>query len=170
MEKEPEKIEFKLEGEEFDSIEEVESEEEEPHTPVLRRSSREIRKPERYSPPNFFSHFAMSITDDDPRNVKEFVNSEDSDLWKKAMDEEMDSLDKNEAWQLVQLPARRKSVESKWLFKKKLNVEGKVDKYKPLLVAKGYSQVEGIDFGEIFSPIAINFHYMYSCYYCCFQS
>ena len=36
----------------------------------------------------------MSITDDDPRNVKETVNSEDSDFWKKAMDEEMDSLEK----------------------------------------------------------------------------
>jgi len=96
----------------------------------------------------------MSITDDDPRNVKEAVNSEDSDLWKKAMDEEMDSLDKNEAWQLVQLPVGRKFVGSKWLFKKKLNAEGKVDKYKARLVAKGYSQVEGIDFGEIFSPVA----------------
>ena len=41
MEKEPDKKEFKLEGEESDSIEEVESEEEEPHTPVLRRSSQE---------------------------------------------------------------------------------------------------------------------------------
>ena len=68
----------------------------------MRRSSQEIRQPERYSPPDFHSHFAMSITDDDPRNVKEVVNSEDSDLWKKAMDEEMNSLDKNEAWNLVQ--------------------------------------------------------------------
>ena len=120
----------------------------------MRRSSREIRQPERYSPPNFCSHFAMSITDDDPRNVKEAVNSEDSDLWKKAMDEEMDSLDKNEAWQLVQLPTGRKIVGRKWLFKKKLNVEGKVDKYKANLVAKGYSHIEGIDFGEIFSLVA----------------
>ena len=56
MEKEPEKIEFKLEGEESDSIEEAESEVEEPHTLVLRRSSREIRQLERYSPPNFRSH------------------------------------------------------------------------------------------------------------------
>ena len=70
------------------------------------------------------------------------------------MAEEMDSLDKNEDWNLVQLPAGRKSIGSKWLFKKKLNVEDKVGKYKALLVAKGYSQVEVIDFGEIFSPVA----------------
>jgi hypothetical protein len=82
------------------------------------------------------------------------VNLEDSKLWKKAMVEEMDSLDKNEAWDIVELPTGRKYVGSKWLFKKKFNAEGKVEKYKARLVEKGYSQVEGIDFGEIFSPVA----------------
>ena len=80
MEKEPENIEFELEGEESDSREEAESEEQEPHTPVLRRSSREIRKPQRYSSPNFFSHFSLSITGDDPRNVKESIDSKDRDI------------------------------------------------------------------------------------------
>jgi len=41
----------------------------------------------------------------------------------------------------------------KWVFKKKINVEGKVEKYKAWLVAKGYSQVLGIDFGDIFSHV-----------------
>ena len=70
------------------------------------------------------------------------------------MVEEIDALDKNEAWDIVEFPVGRKYVGSKWLFKKNFNAEGKVEKYKDRLVAKGYSQVEGIDFGEIFSPIA----------------
>ena len=70
------------------------------------------------------------------------------------MVEEMDPLDKNEAWDLVPLLDGRKFIGSKWLFKKNLNVEGKVEKYKSCLVAKAYSQLDGIDFGEIFSPVA----------------
>ena len=70
------------------------------------------------------------------------------------MDEEMAALDKNEAWDLVEFPTRRKSIGRKWVFKKKLNAEGKFEKYKAQLVVKGYSQVEGIDFGEIFSLVA----------------
>jgi hypothetical protein len=152
----PEKIEIELDDAKSESSkeEEAKEEEEEPHTPVLRRSVREKRQPERYNPPDFRSNFALSITDDDPITVREVVNSEDSKLWKKAMVEEMDALDKNEAWDIVELPTRRKFFGSKWLFKKKFNAKGKVEKYKARLVAKGYSQVEGIDFGEIFSPVA----------------
>jgi hypothetical protein len=100
---------------------------------------RDRRQPERYSPPDFHSNFSLSITDDDPRTVREVVNSEDSKLWKKAMVEEMDSLDKNEAWDIVEFPVGRKLVGRKWLFKKKFNAQGKVEKYKARLVAKGYS-------------------------------
>ena len=102
----------------------------------------------------FCSNFDLSVIDDDPRIVKEAVDSEDGKLWKEAMVDEMASLHKNEAWDLVELPAGRKPIGSKWVFKKKTNVEGKVEKYKAQLVAKGYSQVSGIDFGDIFSPVA----------------
>eukprot|EP00253_Pinus_taeda_P027349 PITA_27349 len=70
------------------------------------------------------------------------------------MVDEMASLRKNETWDLVELPARRKPIGSKWVFKKKTNAEGKVEKYKARLLGKGYSQVLGIDFGDIFSPVA----------------
>jgi hypothetical protein len=54
----------------------------------------------------------------------------------------------------VDLLNGRKPIGNKWVFKKKLNAKGKVDKYKDRLLTKGYSQVEGIDFGEIFYPIS----------------
>ena len=116
----------------------------------MRRSVRERRQPERCSLSAFCSNFALSITDDDPRTVKEAVDSEDGKLWKEAMVDEMASLHKNEAWDMVDLLARRKPIGSKWVFKKKTNAKGKVEKYKARLVAKGYSQVPGIDFGDIF--------------------
>eukprot|EP00253_Pinus_taeda_P032790 PITA_32790 len=61
------------------------------------------------------------------------------------MVDEMASLHKNEAWDLVELSAGRKPIGSKWVFKKKTNAEGKVEKHKARLVAKSYSQVEQMD-------------------------
>jgi hypothetical protein len=151
---EPKKIEFDLKDDESDSTKEQESKEEDPHTPVSRRSVRERRLPERYTPSDFHSNFSLSITDDDPRTVREEVDSEDGNIWKRALDEEMTSLDNNEAWDLVELPTGRNTIGNKWAFKKKMNAEGKVERNKARLIAKGYSQVKGIDFGVIFSPVA----------------
>jgi hypothetical protein len=81
-----------------------------------------------YTPSDFHSNFSLSIIDDDPRTVREAMDSEDGNLWKKAMDEEMEALDKNDAWDLVALPSGRNSIGSKCVFKKKLNEEGKVEK------------------------------------------
>eukprot|EP00253_Pinus_taeda_P025979 PITA_25979 len=103
--KEPEKIEFELKEEEPDSTTEEESEDEEPQTLGVRRSVRERRQPERYSPSSFYSNFALSITNDDPRTVKQLVDLEDGKLWKDAMVDEMASLHKSKTWDLVELSA-----------------------------------------------------------------
>eukprot|EP00253_Pinus_taeda_P023200 PITA_23200 len=108
--KEPEKIDLELKKEESDSTTKEESEDEEPQTPAVRRSVRERRQPKMYSPSSFCSNFALYVTDDDPRTVKEVVDSEDGKLWKEAMVNEMASLLKNEAWDLVELPAGRKPI------------------------------------------------------------
>ena len=78
--KEPEKIDFEIKEYESDSTVEEDSEEEEPQTPALRRSVRERRQPERYSPSAFCSGFSLTITDDDPRTIREAVDSEDGKL------------------------------------------------------------------------------------------
>ena len=81
----------------------------------------------------------LSARNDEPRSVKEVGNFEDGKLWKKAMIEEMETMDKNEALDFVEFLDGRKHVGSKWVFKKKLNETGKVEKYKVQLEAKGYS-------------------------------
>ena len=66
----------------------------------------------------------------------------------------MESLDINEACDLVKFSNGRKPIGSNWMFKKKLNATKKFEKYKAQLVAKGYSQEKGIDSGDICSPIS----------------
>jgi hypothetical protein len=105
----------------------------------LRRTIWERRKLERCTPPYFYSNFYFSITNDYPRTFREVVDSKDGKLWKNDIIEEMVALDKNEAWDLVEFPTRRNPIGNKWVFKKKLNAEGKVEKYKARLVAKVYS-------------------------------
>eukprot|EP00253_Pinus_taeda_P014635 PITA_14635 len=68
--------------------------------------------------------------DEEPQTPTEVVDSEDGKLWKEAMVDEMASLHKNEAWDLVDLSAGRKPIGSKWVFKKKTNANRKVEKYK----------------------------------------
>ncbi|RDX61375.1 hypothetical protein CR513_60404, partial [Mucuna pruriens] len=54
----------------------------------------------------------------------------------------------------MDLPTGAKAIRVKWIYKTKLNELGEVDKYKARLVAKGYSQQHGIDFFEVFAPVA----------------
>eukprot|EP00253_Pinus_taeda_P009991 PITA_09991 len=126
--KEHEKIDFELKEKESDSTAEEELEDERPQTPSERRSVQERRHPEEYCPYAFCSNFCLSIIDDDPITMKKAVDSKYGKLWKEAMVDEMESLYKNEAWDLVELLARRKPISRKWVFKKKTNAERMVEK------------------------------------------
>jgi hypothetical protein len=68
------------------------------------------------------------------------------------MKEEMDSLVNNQTWDLVQLPARKRALQNKWVYKLKEEYGGK-NRYKARLVVKGFAQKKGIYFDEIFSPV-----------------
>nr|GFB62785.1 retrotransposon protein, putative, Ty1-copia subclass [Tanacetum cinerariifolium] len=72
----------------------------------------------------------------------------------RAMDEEMNSMKVMKVWIVVDLHPNAKVVKSKWLYKKKTNMDGKVHTYKARLVAKCYTQTYGIDYEETFSPVA----------------
>jgi hypothetical protein len=151
----PEKVQFELRNEEGDLDESTESKREvEQPTPIVRRSERVTKPIEMYSPPDFHSAFVLATTDDEPKLVREPIDSAEGKPWKDAMVEEMESLYNNETWDLVKLPSGRNLVSNKWVFEKKMNAAGQVEKFKAQLVAKGYSQVEGVDFDDIFSPVA----------------
>ena len=70
------------------------------------------------------------------------------------MNEELDQIEKNDTWELVPRPHNKNVIETKWIFKKKLNENGDVVRNKARLVFKGYTQQEGIDFEETFAPVA----------------
>nr|GEV38769.1 retrotransposon protein, putative, Ty1-copia subclass [Tanacetum cinerariifolium] len=78
----------------------------------------------------------------------------ESEKWLNAMNVEMQSIKGNEVWVLVKLPSNGKTVGSKWLFKKKTNMNGNIHIYKARLVAKGFTQTPGIDYEETFSLVA----------------
>ncbi|GKU85719.1 hypothetical protein SLEP1_g345 [Rubroshorea leprosula] len=86
-------------------------------------------------------------------NEEEEVQShKDKDCWMKAMQDEMNSLHKNNTYELVELPKGRKTLKNKWVFKLKKDGD-KIVRYKARLVVKGFSQKKGIDFDEIFSLV-----------------
>lgn len=76
-----------------------------------------------------------------------------SPTWKKAMDEEFQTLMKNETWSLVPPPPNQKLVGNKWIFKLKRNPDGTIQRHKARLVAKGFHQQVGVDFFETFNPV-----------------
>jgi hypothetical protein len=89
-----------------------------------------------------------------PKTIVEAFTSPDVDDWQEPVRSEMDSILSNETWELVDRPYGCKPMGCKWVFKKKLRPDGTIDKYKERLVAKGYTQKEGEDFFDIYSPIA----------------
>jgi hypothetical protein len=66
----------------------------------------------------------------------------------------MQAIEQNRTWDVSNLPAKQKAIGLKWVFKVKKDPEGKIVKHKERLVAKGYAQVQGVDFDEVFAPIA----------------
>ncbi|GAU17221.1 hypothetical protein TSUD_324240 [Trifolium subterraneum] len=95
-------------------------------------------------------HYAF-LADTELISVIEALNNP---KWINAMTEEMDSIEKNDIWSLVDLPRGKKAIDVKWMFKVKLYTQGEVTRYKARLIARWFLQKEGIDFDEVFAPVA----------------
>ncbi len=91
--------------------------------------------------------------DAEPKNWQEAMNTPDSNQWKEAAGVEYKSLLKHDTWDLCALPAGRKTVGCRWVFRVKRDETGQVERYKARLVAQGFSQKYGQDYMEIFAPV-----------------
>lgn len=83
-----------------------------------------------------------------------FAQAKKFDEWIKAMNEELIALESTDTWEVVSLPDGKHAIGCRWVYKVKLNADGTLERYKAHLVAKGYTQQEGIDFVDTFSPVA----------------
>ncbi|KAJ0847396.1 putative RNA-directed DNA polymerase [Helianthus annuus] len=97
------------------------------------------------------ANLALFSSSGDPTT---YVEAAKDSKWIQAMEKEIAAIEQNKTWELVEAPANVTPIGVKWLFKTKLNEKGEVDKYKARLVVKGYAQQKGIDYNEVFAPVA----------------
>ena len=140
----------------------------EPEVPAERppqiheRPRRETRVPRRFDAyvmynddqPEEEPFCGFVAADGAPATIQEALRGPDADHWTKAAESEYDALCRNDTWDLEPLPKDRKSIGGKWVLRVKTRADGTIDKYKARFVAKGYNQIEGIDYHETFAPTA----------------
>jgi hypothetical protein len=108
------------------------------HSIATNRPRHTIMPPIRYSYEDTVS-YAIVISSGDPITFQEAVNNKDKSKWVGAMMKEMESLHKNQMWDLMELPERKKAIGCKWVFKKNVVSKKRGEQFKAHLVAKGYS-------------------------------
>jgi len=91
------------------------------------------------------------LADAEPINYEIILNEE---LWKNAMIEKLNSINRNNTWELVELLSTKKAIEVKWIFKLKLKPNGEVAKHQARLVAGGFMQKASMDYFEVYGPVA----------------
>ena len=133
----------------------VEEVNEEATTQESRHSTRQRNKPGYLDDYVLFAEVECELLflsiNEEPRN---FHEAKGNKRWTNACEDEIDSINKNNTWELVELPQGVKIIGLKWVFKVKRNADGSINKFKARLVAKGYVQEHGIDFDEVFAPVA----------------
>lgn len=92
----------------------------------------------------------------EPKNYREAINSDERQHWLTAMQIEMESHERNNTWELVDLPTGRTAIDGKWVFKIKTSTDGEITRYKARFVARGFSQKYGEDYDEVFAPVVLH--------------
>lgn len=114
----------------------------------LRRSQRNRQQPDRYSDSNYaYCIYVNYVSADSPQDYTEAINDEYYKDWQKAMNKELECLNKNKTWTLVERPQDKRILDLKWVYTKKSE-----NVFKARLVVRGFQQKEIIE--DIYSPVA----------------
>ena len=97
------------------------------------------------------SLFALYCHVDDPVHFEEEIKDR---KWIEAMDEEINAIERNKTWDLVELPKGKEVIGVKWVYKTKRNAKGEIERHKVRLVVKGYKQHYGREYEENFASVA----------------
>lgn len=119
-------------------------------SPLEPRRSTRTRKQ-----PDYYGQESSNVCEvpQSPVSYQEATTGPDKANWETAMETEMTSLRENHVWDLVKLPAGKRTVGSKWVYKVKTGADGSAQRYKARLVAQGFTQQYGTDFDETFCPV-----------------
>jgi hypothetical protein len=91
------------------------------------------------------------VSIEEPKDIDKALRDLD---WVNAMHEELNNFKRNEVWELVERPKDHNVIGTRWIFRNKQDQDGIVVRNKARLVAQGYTQIEGLDFGETYAPVA----------------
>lgn len=83
-----------------------------------------------------------------------YVEAKRHPKWLKAMESKIKALESNRTWEITDLPSKQTPIECKWIYKIKRRADGKIKRYKARFITKRYTQREGIDYMETYSPVA----------------
>ncbi|KAI5338481.1 hypothetical protein L3X38_017752 [Prunus dulcis] len=105
------------------------------------------------------AQFAL-FAGNDPNTFDDAVKSS---KWRKAIDLEIQAIERNNTWELVDMPQGEKTVGVKWIFKTKFKENREIEKHKARLVAKRYTKKYGIEYSEVFALVVVHPFYICSC-------
>lgn len=97
--------------------------------------------------------YPLTVKFEEPCTWDEMVKSPQKNQWMQAVNAELNSLQKMNTWELVNRQEKQKVIDSKWVFKIKYKPDGSIERFKARLVARGFMQREGVDYGDTFAPV-----------------
>jgi hypothetical protein len=142
-----------VDGDQLDGSEQEVAEVEEQEVPAKRMLPQRMRVPSKRMKDAYMLMLEAGSITDEPETLDRALKQPDGELWQQAADEEMQSLKRLGVYQVVD-NNNYNLLKNKWVLKRKRTKEGLIERYKARLVVKGFAQTKGVDYDEVYAPVA----------------